>query len=61
MLRTALIVTYHNFSKALEYVQELLITGGLLQVSYEKCPCGLGVEFIYPSIQRPKFILTFRF
>lgn len=54
-------VAYHNFSKALKDVKELLITGGLLKVAYEQCPCGLWMELIYPSIQGPELIFTLCF
>lgn len=55
------IVAYHNFSKALKNVKELLVTGGLLKVAYKQCPCGLWVELIYSSIQGPEFIFTLCF
>lgn len=54
-------VAYHNFAKALKNVEQLLITGGLLEVAYKQCPCGLWVELIYPPIQRPELIFTFCF
>lgn len=54
-------VAYHNFSKALKNVKELLITGCFLKVAYKQCPCGLWVELIYPPIQGPELIFTLRF
>lgn len=54
-------VAYHNFTKTLKNVKELLITGGLLKVAYKQCPCSLRVELIYPPIQGPELIFTLRF
>lgn len=55
------VVAYHNFSKALKNVEELLVTGGFLKVANKQCPCGLWVELIYSTIQGPKLIFTLRF
>lgn len=54
-------VAYHNFSKTLENVKELLVTGGLFKVAYKQRPGGLWVELIYSPIQGPELIFTLRF
>lgn len=53
-------IAYHYFSKALEDVKEVMVSGGLLQVSNEQCPSGLWMKLVNPFIQGPKLILTFR-
>lgn len=52
---------YHNFSKSLKNVKQLLVTGGLLKVAYKQRPCGFWMELIYPPIQGSEFVFTLRF
>lgn len=52
---------YHNFSKSLKNVKQLLVTGCLLKVAYKQRPCGFWMELINPPIQGSEFIFTLSF
>lgn len=51
--------TYNYLSKALKHIQQLLIVGGLFQISNKKSAGCLWMKFIYSSIQWPEFVLAF--
>lgn len=53
--------TYHNFPKALEDVAKIVISSGFFKVTNKEGSCCFRVKFIYPFIQRAKFIFTFCF
>lgn len=53
--------TYHNFSKALEDVAKVMISSGFFKITNKQSSCCFGVKFIYPFIQRAKFIFAFCF